>query len=70
MQRLFVVQTVDPLDLARDLDMSTRDVGQRPHITSDLIRRLAKDYIEAGRGRLTSLQLAPERERAGDAMGP
>ncbi len=62
MSREYLVQQVDPLKLARALNIPLSDVAVRLGVTSDWTRRLARDYRHAGRVRRAVLELALERD--------
>ena len=63
MLREYLVQQVDPLELARALNIPLSDVAVRLGVTSDWTRHLARDYYHAGRVRRAVLELALERDR-------
>ncbi len=63
MLREYLVQQVDPLELARAFNIPLSDVAVRLGVTSDWARRLARDYHTAGRVRRAVLELALERDR-------
>ncbi len=63
MLREYRVQQVDPLALARALDVPLSDVAVRLGVTSDWARRLAREYRHTQRVRRAILELALERSR-------
>ncbi len=63
MLREYLVRQVDPLELARALNIPLSDVAVRLSVTSDWTRRLSRDYRHAGRVRRVVLELALERDR-------
>lgn len=63
MLRRYEVFAPDPLVLAREFGIPINDIAVRLDVTSDWVRRLARDARHAPRVRLAVLQLALERER-------
>lgn len=66
MLRNYVIQRPDPLALARAFELPLSDIAVRLGVTSEWVRRMARDDRHAAKVRRAVLELALERERRGE----